>query len=147
MLAVDASHLIKASRAELDRLYQANPGGETPEGGGSGTFLLGATPQLNGAAAWYLRLVLWQGKVFDRERGELYNLITPFGIPALVAKVYPGPSWSDGKPCLVLDYSATSLAARWVRDEIRLVAPGLFLGVGYLGRVKIAHFALKFGLN
>ncbi|HLZ08922.1 MAG TPA: hypothetical protein VKT80_10070 [Chloroflexota bacterium] len=144
MLAVDVSQLIKASRAELDDRYRASPGGEIPRGRGTGTLLLGAGPEINAAASWYARRVLWQGKVFDPERGELRNRITPFGILAFVAKVYTGPSWADAKPCTVLDYSKTSVIAHWIRDEIRPVAPGLYLGVAYLGRVRVAHFALSF---
>ena len=78
--------------------------------------LLGGGPEINAAAAWYARQVIWQGKVFDPARGELRNLITPFGIRAIIAKVYPGSSWSDGKPCIVLDYAKTSvIAARNLR--------------------------------
>jgi len=58
--------------------------------------------------------------------------------------VYKAPSWLDQKECIVLDYSHTSLIAHWVRDEIRLVAPDLYLGVAYLGKLKVAHFALSF---
>lgn len=106
--------------------------------------MLGGGPGLNAAAAWYVRHVVWQGKVFDPGRGELRNLISPVGIEAIVAKVYPGSSWSDGQPCVVLDYSQTSVIAHGVRDEIRLVAPDLYLGVAYLGKLKVAHFALSF---
>jgi hypothetical protein len=144
MLAVDMSQLIKASRAELDDLYRASPGGEIPRGRGTGTLLLGARPRLNAAAAWYARQILWQGKVFDPARGELRNRITPFGILAFVAKVYSGPSRADAKPCTILDYSKTSTVARWIWDEIRPVAPDLYLGVAYLGKVRVAHFALSF---
>jgi hypothetical protein len=144
VLAVDIAQLIKMSRADLDRLYLANPGGEIPRGRGNGALLLGGGAAINEAAAWYVRQVMWQGKVFDPDRGELRNLLTPFGIKAIVAKVYSGPSWSDAKPCIVLDYSKTSTVAHWIRDEIRLVAPGLYLGVAYLGKVKVAYFALSF---
>jgi hypothetical protein len=144
VLSLDVPRLIKSSRADLDRLFRVIPGGEIPSGTGSGTLLLGGGPEINAVAAWYARQVIWQGKVFDPARGELRNLITPFGIRAIVAKVYPGPSWSDGRPCIVLDYSKTSTIAHWVRDEIRPVAPDLYLGVAYLGRVRIAHFALSF---
>ncbi len=79
MLSLNVPRLVKSSRADLDLLFRAIPGGEIPRGKGSGTLLL---------------------------------------VRAIVAKVYPGPSWSDGKPCIVLDYAKTSV---------------------------IAHFALSFG--
>jgi len=44
----------------------------------------------------------------------------------------------------VLDYSKTSFVARLIRDEIREVAPGRFLGIVYWGKRKIANFFLVF---
>ena len=47
--------------------------------------------------------------MFDAEKGVLRNRILPFGLNAIIAKVYKGDSWLDGKECIVLDYSDTSL--------------------------------------
>jgi hypothetical protein len=44
----------------------------------------------------------------------------------------------------VLDYSKTSLVAHYIRDEIREVSPGVYLGLVYWGQKKLIHFALKF---
>jgi len=44
----------------------------------------------------------------------------------------------------VLDYSKTSLVARQIRDEIREVAPGVFLGVVFWGHHHVVDFALDF---
>ena len=44
----------------------------------------------------------------------------------------------------MLDYSKTSLVAKWIRDEIREVSPGIYLGIVYWGKKKLIHFALKF---
>ena len=145
MTTIDLPWLIAARRAELECLYRESPAGPIPAGRGSGSLLLGAGAEANRAAAWYVRHALWQGKVFDPRRGELRNLITPFGIAAIAAKVYAGPSRGDGKLCIVLDYAPTSRLARWVWDEIRLVAPDLYLGVAYLGPAPLVHFALHFG--
>ena len=38
-------------------------------------------------------------------------------------------SWRDGGPALILDYSQTSLLYAPYRDEIRQIAPGLYLGL------------------
>jgi hypothetical protein len=88
--------------------------------------------------------VAWKGKVFDADRGELRNEISPLGVRAIRAKVYKAPSWFDGKDCIVLDYSHTSFVARRIRDEIREVSPGVFLGIVYWGRAKLINFALTF---
>ena len=91
-----------------------------------------------------INLFGWQGKVFDGKRGLLKNSITIFHVQAIVARVYKGPSWLDGKECIVLDYSRRSFVARKVRDEIREVAPGLFLGLAFWGRQHVLDFALDF---
>jgi hypothetical protein len=63
---------------------------------------------------------------------------------AIVAQVYKTESWFDGKECIVLDYSKTSLLAEHVRDEIREIGPGLYLGLVYWKKDKTIHFALQF---
>ena len=74
----------------------------------------------------------------------LKNKILPFGINAIVARVYTGPSWLDGKECIVLDYSETSTVAQWVRDEIRMIQPNFYLGKVYWNKVRLIDFALEF---
>ena len=66
------------------------------------------------------------------------------GINAIVAKVYKAASWLDGKECIVLDYSETSLVAHWIRDEIRLIGAGLYLGKVYWDKTRLIDFALQF---
>ena len=66
-----------------------------------------------------------------------------FGLEAIVAKVYKGESWLDGKECIVLDYSETSLVAQWIRDEIRLIGPGFYLGKVYWGKDRLIDFCLS----
>ena len=87
----------------------------------------------------------WQGKTFDAEKGVLRNRILPFGLNAIIAKVYKAPSWLDGKECIVLDYSETSLVAHWIRDEIRQIGPGMYLGKVYWDKKRLIDFALQFG--
>jgi hypothetical protein len=61
-----------------------------------------------------------------------------------VATVYKDPSWFDKKECIVIDYSETSLVAKWVRDEIRMISPGFYLGKVYWDGKPLIHFALQF---
>ena len=86
----------------------------------------------------------WQGKVFDAEKGLLKNKVLFFGFQAIVAKVYKGESWLDGKECIVLDYSDTSLVAKYIRDEIRLIGPDFYLGKVYWGKERLIDFCLEF---
>ena len=44
----------------------------------------------------------------------------------------------------MLDYSETSLIAQWVRDEIRQIGPGFYLGKVYYGKKRLIDFCLQF---
>jgi hypothetical protein len=82
--------------------------------------------------------------VFDASKGTLKNKILAFGLEAIIAKVYKAPSWLDGKECIVLDYSETSIVASRIRDEIRLIDPGFYLGKVYWGKDRLIDFCLRF---
>jgi hypothetical protein len=130
---------------ELDQIFAAAPAGELPTGLGRGTALiLTHTPFSRFLAGW-ARLGAWRGKEFADDGSSLRNVVTPFGIRAIKAAVYHGPSRVDERPCVVLDYSQTSFVARPIRDEIREIAPNFYLGMVFLGKRKIpVRFALAF---
>jgi hypothetical protein len=44
----------------------------------------------------------------------------------------------------VLDYSQTSLVASHIRDEIRLIEPGFYLGKVYWDSKRLIDFSLDF---
>lgn len=135
------------SRTQLDDIYSRATPGEIPQGETRGTPIFAGWPAPRLLSALAHRLA-WQGKVFDlpgpaRDAGTVVNRVSPLGVNAIVAKVYPGPSWLDGNPTTIIDYSSTSLVARGIRDEIRQVAPGLYLGKVWLGHQRILDFALE----
>jgi hypothetical protein len=136
--------LVDSRRSRLAGRFRAGTVGAVPAGRGRGTVLLGTGGVLARWAAATSYALLWRGKVIDARAGRLKNLLTPLAVPAVAAAVYQAASWCDGEPCIVLDYSKTSLIARKVRDEIREVSPGLFLGVVFLGRRHVLDFALDF---
>jgi hypothetical protein len=132
--------LLAASHRELDALFRGSPAGPVPTGVLDGTALL-----LPGgpAAAALIQALVWQGKVVDPGGTSLRNRITPLGIRAVTARVRHDECLVDGRPCVVFDYSRTSLVARGVRDEVRLFAPGLYLGVVWLVGHRVGWFALR----
>ncbi len=144
MMALDADQLLDMSQAQLDDLFRNSPAGNIPSGEGAGTAIIDPGTEFAEIAAKFAHIFAWQGKVFDPEKGELRNKILPIGLQAIVAKVYKGTSWFDQKECIVLDYSQTSLVAHWIRDEIREVTPGLYLGVVFWDKSKLINFALDF---
>jgi hypothetical protein len=118
--------LLRMSPAELDSVYRQGTATAIPEGRIRGTALLRPGTRRTRALSRGARL-LWQGKVFEPGQSTAVNRF--FGLPLIRGQVYEGLSWLDGRPSLVLDYSQTSRVYANNRDEIRQVAPGLFLGL------------------
>ncbi len=143
-MAVTVSEMLKMSQAQLDDLFTQSPTGDIPSGEGAGTAIVAPGTTYTHEIASFINHFAWQGKVFDPSNGVLRNKILPFGLNAIIAKVYKGSSWLDNKECIVLDYSETSLVAHWIRDEIREIAPGVYLGEVYLGKKRLINFALEF---
>ena len=143
-MAYDTHQFLKMTSDELDELFSSVPAGDLPDGEGKGTPIIAAGTSVADEIAEFLNFFAWKGKVFDASKGLLKNEIGPFGMAAIVAKFYKGESWFDGKECIVLDYSETSLVAGWIRDEIRMVQAGLYLGQVFGHRKRLFHFALQF---
>jgi hypothetical protein len=143
-MAYDAEQLMAMSQQQLDDLFKASPPGDIPNGQAEGTAIVSPGTKMTEPIAAVVRTFGWQGKVFDAEKGLLKNRISIVGFQAIVAAVYKGPSWLDEKECIVLDYSETSLVAQYVRDEIRLIGPGFYLGKVYWGKQRLIDFCLKF---
>lgn len=143
-MPIDAAQLMKMSQAQLDGLFRASPAGDIPRGEAVGTVIIDPGTALSEIAAKFVHFFAWKGKVFDAETGQLRNEILPIGMKTIVAKVYKDKSWFDEKECIALDYSQTSLIAHWIRDEIREVAPGLYLGIVFWDKTKLINFALAF---
>ena len=143
-MALTVPEMLKMSQAQLDDMFTQSPVGEIPSGEVKGTAIVAPGTTYTQDIANFINHFAWQGKVFDPSKGVLRNKISPFGLNAIIAKVYKGSSWMDKKDCIVLDYSETSLIAHWVRDEIREVAPHVYLGKVYLGKKRLIDFALEF---
>jgi hypothetical protein len=143
-MAVTIEAMLGMSRRQLDELFGQHDAGDIPKGEAKGTVLVRWGRIISTLISKIVHRLAWQGKVFDPERGELRNKVSPFRHKLIRAQVYKAPSWFDQKECIVLDYSRTSFVARRIRDEIREVSPGIFLGIVYWGRAKLINFALTF---
>lgn len=134
------------NREQLDELYTNAAAGTIPSGDTRGTAIVAGSVFAR-LYACFARLFAWQGKVFDlfppnQQNGILINKISAFSLTFIVAKVYKGASWVDGKETIVIDYSKTSFLAKKIRDEIREVEPGVYLGKVWWGKTRILDFAL-----
>jgi hypothetical protein len=146
-MAVTLQDLTVMSQAGLDDLFRTSPMGEIPDGEATGTAIVAPGTDLELPILWYARWLAWQGKVFYRPQGYLVNKVGPLSFHLIKARVYAAASWFDNQPAIILDYSKTSLVAHKVRDEIREVSPGTFLGIVYYGPDKTINFVLQFGVS
>lgn len=142
--AMDVNDLLRMSPAQLDALYSASPPAPLPTGNVRGTPLLRTGTPLARPVSRGARL-LWQGKVFRPDEARAVNRFA--GVRIIEGELYQAPSWLDGRPALILDYARTSRLYADYRDEIRQVAPGLYLGLMYDRTTcppsRTMHFALQ----
>jgi hypothetical protein len=147
---MQATELLGMTQPQLDDLFKKSAPGPIPDGDSAGTAIVAPATFWARLIAWIAKDWAWQGKVFtknpDGNGATLVNKITVAGVHAIVARVYYTKSWLDGQDCIVLDYSKTSLFARKIRDEIRLVDAErrLYLGKVWWGKTRLVDFALTF---
>lgn len=142
--ALSLDSLSKLSWEELDCLYRHSHPGRPPCGVLDGRVIYDNQRKLAGVRSAGSK-ALWLGKEFDPEQQVLINRWR-FG-KAIKAEVYPGESWIDGGPSLITDYRQTSFVWRNVRDEVREVGPGLYLGAMYRCEKSGARLAVFFALQ
>jgi hypothetical protein len=141
---MNAKDLLRKSNTELDDLFKSLESGPIPDGPAKGTAIIAPGTSYSDELAELVNIFAWQGKIFDAKRNVLRNKILMIGLNAIVATVYKDKSWLDQKECIVIDYSETSLVAKWVRDEIRMIEPGFYLGKVFWDGKPAIHFALEF---
>jgi hypothetical protein len=123
LLSLD--QLAHMSWPELEQLYRAADAGAIPTGYTAGKAIYCPSQPFAGLHS-RMTGALWHGKVFDNADCSLVNQWS--GFRAIKAHVAYGPSCLDGKTSIIMDYGETSLVWADVRDEVREVAPGLYLG-------------------
>jgi hypothetical protein len=143
-MAYSVPQLLAMTQIQLDDLFRNSPPGDIPNGTAKGTAIIAPGTEFTETIAEIINHFGWQGKVFDAQKGVLKNKILMFGFEAILARVYKDKSWLDNQPCIVLDYSETSVLAHYVRDEIRLIDPGFYLGKVYWAKSRLIDFCLQF---
>ena len=140
--APPADDLVRADRATLDALYAAGTASPPPAG-----FVPGRAIPDPGSRNTTRRSKLvglfWKGKVFTD--GRMINRLAG-GLEAVTARMYVGESFFDGQPAVILDYAGSKLFGD-VRDEMREVAPGVFLGMTYVRKCPVPKATTYFVLD
>mgnify|MGYP000011754752 CR=1 FL=1 len=197
LVRLDPDNIEALDQHQLDQVYARLQSGPIPDGPYRGSFFFaegGNFRSLGEALGGFRESVadlkldlvtkvgemLWQGKVFYRDAGELRNVIdrervvgTLFGVRdeemrtgevfgervALLfpAKLYIGDSQLDPRrPSVIIDYAETATIEGYIdridrfagqdglmiRDEIRMIRPGFYLGRAYFGTLFGLNFTL-----
>ena len=142
--AVTVDQLLGMSPAQIENVYRQGSAAAIPPGRVRGTALVAPGTRRARVVSRGARL-LWQGKVFEEGQATAVNRF--FGMRIVRGQLYQGPSWLDGGPSLVLDYSQTSRIYADNRDEIRQIAPGLFLGLMYDRTTSPPELKMYFALE
>jgi hypothetical protein len=121
-----AERLLRMSCRELEDLYRQAEPGPVPCGYYRGTTIFhpGTAQTVPRSRATGL---VWQGKYFDGCRIE--NKVV--GLHTGPGQVSCGTSWLDGRPSITLDYPPSSKLFAKLHDELRQVAPGVYLAIAY----------------
>ncbi len=144
-MSTSKNDLMKMSQVELDAVYKTSPVGAIPDGESQGTAIIFPDTPIKEGLSQLVQWLAWQGKIFYRERGTMVNKVTLFSIAAVEAKVYSGESLlCPGEDATILDYSQSIFLAQPIRDEIREVQPGLYLGNAYWDKIRVLNFILEF---
>ncbi|MGL4553217.1 MAG: hypothetical protein ACRC33_18790 [Gemmataceae bacterium] len=114
------------SLGQLDALFAAGSGNALPVGAfrGKVIYLDAKLPKVRMASM----NAAWKGKEFGGD-GSFINLWAAF--KAVEARAVTEASWYDGRPAAVVDYAPGTPVFGNNRDEIREVAPGVWLGRFY----------------
>jgi hypothetical protein len=131
---------------DLEQLYRQAAPGPIPAGYFRGRAIYCPGAPLSPARSKVSQSI-WHGKHFCPAEGMLINQWC-LGMQAVRARVCYGQSWLDGQPSIVMDYRGVSHVV-WgnVRDEIREVAPGLYLGLMYCCKAAQPRRKIFFALE
>jgi hypothetical protein len=158
------------TQEQLDRLYAKLTAGPIPDGPHDGTVIFAPGEQLDKMAGFASKLgipltpqqlkkfaeLMWAGKHFFKDQGILRNRMTGLGLK-FPAKLYCGQSLLDSRrESVIIDYAFTHQIEGYdskidwlagseglkVRDEVRMIRPGFYLGRAYMDRVFLLNFTL-----
>lgn len=121
------SQLKHLCRAQLDQLFAQGLACTLPVGHGAGKVLIvcdARCPRLRAK----LQSLVWKGKIFDEDGCFINQWL---GFRAIRAHAEFDTSWFDGRPCIAMNYPPGTPVFGNVRDELREIGPGLYLGRMY----------------
>ena len=89
--------------------------------------------------------LVWKGKnIYTKEAVMLNQVGKKQKVAASISKE---ESWLDGKPSVIFDYASGPKWAQKARDEVREIAPGLYLGIMYFRDCPCPKMGMFFALE
>jgi hypothetical protein len=143
--ALSLEQLACMNWCDLEQLYRPAEAGAIPTGYLRGRAIYCPGDLLSPARS-KMTQSLWHGKHFCPSDGTLINE-WKLGVHVIRAKVCRGTGWLDGKPSIIMDYRGMSRVWYNVRDEMREVAPGLYLGAMYQCKSGCPKMKMFFALE
>ncbi len=116
------------SLCQLEALFRSAEIGTPPVGNGRGRLLCSTDPRHPRLTVLCSNAV-WKGKVAELD-GHFTNRWLG-GIRAIDSQYAIGPSWVDGRPAVLMEYPPDTPLLANTHDELREVAPGLYVGPLY----------------
>lgn len=117
--------LQQMSECELAALYASSDVGTPFSGPMDGKILLITDAKCPKLRAKFQNIA-WKGKNAQPD-GTFVNRWVG-GIEKIGSRYEIAPSWIDGKPAIVVEYPSDTKLLWNMRDEVRQVAPGLYMG-------------------
>lgn len=142
--SLTTADLLSMSQSQLDELYCKSPAGAMPHGNGKGTAVITSHRYSRQMISFIVRLIFWQANIVNSEDQSLINRVSPFRFKSFKAHVYRGASQLCSGESIILDYSETSFLFQKIRDEIREIAPNLYLGQAFWSKRRLLSFILDF---
>lgn len=136
--------LLKLNKCQLLDLYQSAKAGSLPAGYTPGRVLPNPGKRNNDSVSRLIQATIWQGKFFDPD-GMMTN--KQFGVRTNRGYVFTAPSILDDKPAHFIDYSDSWRVWQPYVDELREVAPGIYLGITWRNERGCLKFLTYFALD
>lgn len=89
--------------------------------------------------------LVWKGKNIYTKDAIMLNQVGKKQMVA--ASISNEESWLDGKPSVIFDYASGPKWAQNARDEVREIAPGLYLGIMYFRDCPCPKMGMFFALE
>jgi hypothetical protein len=117
--------LKRLNRSQIEAMYAGAEPGAQPVGFARGEFLFLTETSLPRLKKGLIGAI-WKGKHFSEDGGFINQFA---GFRAVRSQVATGPSHIDGRPSLILEYPEKTPYFGNMRDEVREVAPGVYLSM------------------